>query len=150
MAYMKEITQYKIDVRKAIWKSLTIKALLSPATLTYEQFKKQVIPYGKNVETITEQKTFILYDVDPIKSRTSELTEYVIKFWVITHDDLNLTDDGVLVDLVVSELEELFADSKEFGIGKLTQGGAPSFVTKNGFSGRSLIYYTTDFRRSHQ
>lgn len=150
MAYMEEISQYKKEIKKALFLSQPIKDLISNQTnvqWTLEQFEKWVIPYNRHPDTISEQGTYVLFDVDPSKQKSSTHMEYVLRLWVITHNDLNLiTGKGVRVDILVNEIDKLLAESSKFGIGNLNSGGAPSINTPSGFAGRVMIYYAVDFR----
>lgn len=144
--YLEEITNYKKIVLECLWGNEDVKGLVLSKDMTYDTFRKHIFPYGKNPNTITEQGTYILFDVDPKKGSHENLVKYTLYFYIISHDAINLTPNGVRVDILTNEIEKVFFDSRKFGIGKLDYGGAPTFSTPSGFYGRTLTYYTTEFR----
>jgi hypothetical protein len=146
MAYMEEIKDYKKTVLDELWNSMALKEIMEIPSVTYEEFETHVIPYGKNAETITIAGSYILFEVDPRRPIKGHYMEYIIRFWVLVHDEKNLTPRGVRVDLITIQLDKMFGDSRRFGIGEIENQGAPSFITSKGFSGREIRYYTTDFR----
>jgi hypothetical protein len=150
MGYMSEIMEYKKEIKKAILTSQPIKDLIANqtnTTWTIKQFDEFVIPFNRHPDTITEAGTYILFDVDPTKQKTSTTMDYALRVWIITHNSLNLIEGkGVRVDILTNEIDKLLTESQKFGIGKLQSGGAPSVNTSSGFAGRVLIYYAVDFR----
>lgn len=145
--YTNEITNFKNIAFESFWNNASIKEYLLNSSMQISEFKQHVFPYLKHPNTVTVEGTYIFFDVDPKRSRHGSILEYALYFDVISHDNVNIIPDaGIRVDLLTAEIEKEFLDTRRFGIGKLEYGGAPVFSTPNGYYGRRLTYFTTEFR----
>lgn len=150
MAFMEEITDYKLMLFKELWNNQEIKDLIaatSNSQMSYSEFKKHVTPYSKNLDTITEKGVYILFDVDITKAPNPTVMDCAIGVWILCSEDILETQNGIRVDLLASAFDKVLNGCQKFGIGRLELQNALTFATSTNFTGRKLTYLSKDFNR---
>jgi hypothetical protein len=111
----------------------------------------QVFPYRRNDSQIeSEVKNYLMFELAASGTdNTGFYSEISLTFYVMVHQTMDRIDkQGQIVlraDYLIYRLEELFKESRGFGIGKLNFKTVRPLITPANFYGLASIYTTTDF-----
>lgn len=151
MPFMDDLKEYKTRILRSLWESDSIRRIISESTnipdLTYEQFRFYVRNYAKNPDTVKEKGVYILFEVDPVKVQNRTAMTYEITFWAVISEDLLVTEEGVLSDILISQIDHIFNGNKAFAIGPLELKGSKGFNVPVGFYGRYVTYVAKEFNQ---
>ena len=151
MPFMDDLKEYKTRILRSLWESDSIRRIISEAAnipdLTYEQFRFYVRNYAKNPDTVKEKGVYILFEVDPVKVQNRTAMTYEITFWAVISEDLLVTEEGVLTDILISQIDHIFNGNKAFAIGPLELKGSKGFNVPVGFYGRYVTYVAKEFNQ---
>lgn len=151
MPFMDDLKEYKTRILRSLWESDSIRRIISEAAnipdLTYEQFRFYVRNYAKNPDTVKEKGVYILFEVDPVKVQNRTAMTYEITFWAVISEDLLVTEEGVLSDILISQIDHIFNGNKAFAIGPLELKGSKGFNVPVGFYGRYVTYVAKEFNQ---
>lgn len=151
MPFMDDLKEYKTRILRSLWESDSIRRIISESAnipdLTYEQFRFYVRNYAKNPDTVKEKGVYILFEVDPVKVQNRTAMTYEITFWAVISEDLLVTEEGVLSDILISQIDHIFNGNKAFAIGPLELKGSKGFNVPVGFYGRYVTYVAKEFNQ---
>lgn len=151
MPFMDDLKEYKTRILRSLWESDSVRRIISESAnipdLTYEQFRFYVRNYAKNPDTVKEKGVYILFEVDPVKVQNRTAMTYEITFWAVISEDLLVTEEGVLSDVLISQIDHIFNGSKAFAIGPLELKGSKGFNVPVGFYGRYVTYVAKEFNQ---
>lgn len=151
MPFMDDLREYKTRILRSLWESDSIRRIISESAnipdLTYEQFRFYVRNYAKNPDTVKEKGVYILFEVDPVKVQNRTAMTYEITFWAVISEDLLVTEEGVLSDILISQIDHIFNGNKAFAIGPLELKGSKGFNVPVGFYGRYVTYVAKEFNQ---
>ena len=151
MPFMDDLKEYKTRILRSLWESDSIRRIISESAnipdLTYEQFRFYVRNYAKNPDTVKEKGVYILFEVDPVKVQNRTAMTYEITFWAVISEDLLVTEEGVLSDILISQIDHIFNGNKAFAIGPLELKGSKGFNVPVGFYGRYATYVAKEFNQ---
>lgn len=151
MPFMDDLKEYKTRILRSLWESDSIRRIVSESAnipdLTYEQFRFYVRNYAKNPDTVKEKGVYILFEVDPVKVQNRTAMTYEITFWAVISEDLLVTEEGVLSDILISQIDHIFNGNKAFAIGPLELKGSKGFNVPVGFYGRYVTYVAKEFNQ---
>ena len=151
MPFMDDLKEYKTRILRSLWESDSIRRIISESAnipdLTYEQFRFYVRNYAKNPDTVKEKGVYILFEVDPVKVQNRTAMTYEITFWAVISEDLLVTEEGVLSDILISQIDHIFNGNKAFAIGPLELKGSKGFNVPVGFYGRYVTYAAKEFNQ---
>lgn len=151
MPFMDDLKEYKTRILRSLWESDSIRRIISESAnipdLTYEQFRFYVRNYAKNPDTVKEKGVYILFEVDPVKVQNRMAMTYEITFWAVISEDLLVTEEGVLSDILISQIDHIFNGNKAFAIGPLELKGSKGFNVPVGFYGRYVTYVAKEFNQ---
>lgn len=115
---------------------------IEPTSLLY----KNIFPYMKKQETITELQSLITMQFANFKPIGNKFKEGDIYFYIICHDDLVETDYGLRYDLIFDELDKLFRGSRDIGLGELELLRVSDMgAVGSNYCGCSCAFHVTDF-----
>ena len=107
---------------------------------------KQVFPYRKVPKVEEEMKTYITLRLGNFKPVGNKFKSGLITFYVFTHVDLMPTSYGFLrVDHIINKIDEVFNETRDFGIGKLEFDNMDEFDINESYTGTWIRYKVTDF-----
>ena len=151
MPFMDDLKEYKTRILRSLWESDSNRRIISESAnipdLTYEQFRFYVRNYAKNPDTVKEKGVYILFEVDPVKVQNRTAMTYEITFWAVISEDLLVTEEGVLSDILISQIDHIFNGNKAFAIGPLELKGSKGFNVPVGFYGRYVTYVAKEFNQ---
>ena len=151
MPFMDDLKEYKTRILRSLWESDSIRRIISESAnipdLTYEQFRFYVRNYAKNPDTVKEKGVYILFEVDPVKVQNRTAMTYEITFWAVISEDLLVTEEGVLSDILISQIDHIFNGNKAFAIVPLELKGSKGFNVPVGFYGRYVTYVAKEFNQ---
>ena len=158
MSRLKDISKYKHEILlKLISSENIVRALvnnqadfLNPAyplpentaTLIYNN----IFPYRKIPDVTTVQKTYITTRFGGYRKVKNIYKTGTITFFIFTHTDLLRTDYGELrTDFIVSEIDQLFNDSRNFGIGRLEFDAMDELDINDSYTGMWIRFKLLEF-----
>lgn len=111
---------------------------------------KNIFPYKKAIqETITDKTCFITMEYAAFGTVEYKFKEASLTFYVIVHEDLMRMKLGnryvVRTDYLAHRIDDLFNQTRGFGIGRLSFGGMKTVEMPNGWEGLAIYYNTMDF-----
>lgn len=142
-----------VDVVKILKNSPEV--VLKDKSLMYDQ----IVPYKKRMDTVTESKTIIAFEIVPGRANTPAARGYVINIWVMVHEEqmrfdakvantLGLKDDrGTRLDVLADKIDYMMNGDARLGFGKLEFEGAPVFDASEYYHGRQLVYSVESWNR---
>lgn len=160
MAGINEFFAYREEVLKRICKDeLLLRAIGNPgdAALTdptpdvENLLYKQIFPYRRNDKYIeSEVKNYLMFELAATGTdKTGFFSNVSITFFVMAHQTMDRIDkQGQMVlraDYISYRLEQLFKESRGFGIGKLNFDTVRPLITPVDFYGLANIYSTVEF-----
>ncbi len=122
---------------------LTDKIIIEPTSLIYTN----IFPYRKSPKTIVEAQSLITMRFANFKPIGTEFKEGNIYFYIICHNSLLQTNYGLRYDFIFNELDQLFTQSREIGIGKLELQVVEDLDINDNFTGSVCAFHVTDFMR---
>ncbi len=152
--YLEEFYDYKNQLVSDIISNPEIVRLLndndevltSPEELIYTQ----IFPYEYVPETIEHGQTFVCCDVDVQRSLNKTFLSPVLYIWIFTHKSkLRLTEGGVRVDRIASEISKTINGSRYYGLGELNMYSSKRFAPINDYQGKVLTFHMTEFNRTN-
>ena len=107
----------------------------------------QVFPYAWVDETITEQKTYLCFELDVPRVYSGIVKEVQLSVWLFTHKSLMRTPSGTLIDRIASAIDLLLNGSSGYGASDLELKSVGRINVGKDFYGRSLTYTVKDINR---
>lgn len=107
----------------------------------------QVFPYEYIPDTIEHGSSFICFDVDIQKSMNKTFYMPTLYIWVFSHSSLLRTEEGIIPDMICSELVDMLNGSRFYGLGELDFYSAKRFSPMVDYQGKVLTFYADDFNR---
>lgn len=150
---LEQLREYKERIANLLLTSNTIvDALIEGTSLTRDDdlFYKVIFPYKKDFDMETETGSYILYEITNNSLRNNEYWKSCnIAFYIVVHNELLKTDfHGVRTDYLASEIDKLFNNNADFGIGKLSFVNDTAGSLDQRYYYRTNIYKTTDVNNS--
>ncbi len=111
-------------------------------TLAYSQ----IFPYEYIPETVDNGQTFICFDVDILDVESKTFYVPVLYVWIFSHKSkMRLSEGGIRVDRIASELDKVLNGNRDYGLGKLNLQSVTRFSPIVDYQGRVLTYIAKDF-----
>ncbi|MEG1562305.1 MAG: hypothetical protein RR365_01010 [Bacteroides sp.] len=107
----------------------------------------QVYPVAWVDGTVSEAKTFVCFDIDVNSVSNIAVKNCDIFIWIFTHKKFIFTQNGILIDLIASRVDELINGSTELGFGKVKLETALRWSPNSDYYGRVLKYSVQDWNR---
>lgn len=155
MSRLKEISKYKQNIlMKLISSDKIVKAVANepenflehPVDDPYALIYDQIYPYNRIPNVEEERKTFITIKHGGYKLINNSFKSGYITFFVYTHTKLMKTDYGeTRSDYIISEIDELFNKSRDFGIGELKFDGMDEMPGNDKYFGQWIRYKVADW-----
>lgn len=109
---------------------------------------KAVFPYEYLPDTTEEATTYLCCEVDIEGVFDKTFLHTYIYIWVFTHISLlQLSEGGLRMDKLSSEITKTLNGSRVYGLGTLELHSAKRFAPVSTYQGRVLKFYTKDFNR---
>lgn len=151
MALLKELTEYRQEIMKAlcsdeeIVKLVTDKAdsLVPNRALMY----KNIYPYAYTPDTVKETDTFICFRLTVPEVMNKTCKQMNITFYIFTHQNLIRTQDGLRPDLIGEAIERLFNGSLDLGLGRVKLEGMDDISPTTDYHGIALEYSVLEYNR---
>lgn len=115
---------------------------IAPESLLY----KNIYPYMKTAKTLTETQSLIFMRFDRFKPIGNHFKEGNIYFYIICHNSLLLTNEGLRYDYIFDRVDALFNLSRDIGIGKLELFDVSDLTISDDYTGCVCAYHVTDFK----
>lgn len=113
---------------------------------SYSLMYERVFPYRRIPEVDEESRTCISLAFNRFRKINNSFKEGLITIYIVTHIDLVKTNYGALrYDFIANEIDELFNQSRGFGIGQLEFSGMDDLYVNKKFIGMSISYRPVDF-----
>lgn len=155
MSRFKEIPKYKNEILMKLVSSENIVRAISnqhenfldhPVENPYGLIYDKIFPYNRVPNVDDSRNVYITTKYGGYKIKNRVIKSGYITFLIYTHVDLMRTDYGTLRnDYLLSEIDELFNESTDFGIGRLTFDGADEFSVNEKYMGLWIRYKVVDF-----
>lgn len=149
--HLEEVSKYRNTVIESICKCDKIIDLIRPPELPnlsiVDVADKYIFPYDRIIDKTTAVGVYICFDVVVPRVIDRAFDDYRIVIRVISHDRRMRTPNGLVTDLISSEIDKLINGSNGFGLGRTELKTWDSFSPAEGFYGRTLTYRTVDFNR---
>lgn len=145
----KETLLYKIIENENIVQALSNnkpnfldeKIVIDPISLIYNN----IFPYRLSSKTFTEPKSLITMRFANFKPIGNKFRDGNIYFYIICHNSLVKTDYGLRYDFIFSEIDDLFTNSRDIGIGKLELFDVSDLDIDENYMGSVCAFHVTDF-----
>ena len=156
MSRFKELGEYKNKIMMCLLSNQNIVKALTyntpdfstkpdvddPSSLIYNN----IFPYKNIPLTQNEQKTFITMCFSDYRKTGRSFKIGYIDFYIFTHFNLMPTDLGILrTDYILSEIDDLFNEYTDLGIGRLMFDKMNEFQINEYFSGYIISYKDTSY-----
>lgn len=120
MAYAEEIIAFKQQIASLIINNSEIIELLNEPTVTNSEdlIYNNIFNFLRVPSVPNETKTYICYKIDVPEVCPSNFLfkKLEITFWIISHQDIMITDlGGNRIDLISSKLEKMLIGYKDMG-----------------------------------
>jgi hypothetical protein len=117
-------------------------SLEDPVVLRYNH----IYPYRKVPKVDENMKTYITLRCGNFKKVGNKFKSGLITFYVFTHVDLMPTDYGFLrVDYIINKIDEIFNETRDFGIGKLEFDSMDEFDINESYTGTWIRFKVMNF-----
>lgn len=146
-----QLSTYKEKVLSKLLASGEIREALSTsvenpeASLLYHN----IYPYLYIPDVLTEEKAFICMDCTVPRLETGTTKEVNIILYIYSHKNaISMLKDGyngTRIDYLMEKTDQLLADSKDFGIGRVRLLKTSRFHCEKTYYGQILIYTFSDF-----
>ena len=107
----------------------------------------QVFPYEFIPETIEHGVSFICFDVDIQKSLNKTFYLPTLYIWIFSHSSILHNEDGILPDMICSELANMLNGSRFYGLGELDLYSVKRFSPMTHYQGKVMTFNAEDFNR---
>lgn len=114
---------------------------VDPTSLVYSH----IFPYRKSVKTFTEPTSLITLRFANFKPIGKKFRNGDIYFYIICHSGLILTDYGLRYDFIFDEIDKVFTNSRDIGIGKLELFDVSDLDVNDDYMGSVCVFHVTDF-----
>lgn len=128
-----------------------IDGLTNPTPNLEDLLYTQIFPYRRNDKYIeAESKNYLMFELAATGTdKTGFFSDISLTFYVMAHQTMDRIDkQGQTVlraDYITYRLEQLFKESRGFGIGKLNFDTVRPLITPIDFYGLASIYTTREF-----
>lgn len=120
----------------------------NPKVPNHQLAYTQIFPYENVLETESEAKTFICFDVDIIQVPSKTYYVPVLYIWALAHkSNFRLPEGGLLLDKLTVEINKMLNGSRYFGMGELKLTSVHRFIPILDYEGRALTYTAKDWNR---
>lgn len=152
MAHLEELSTIKSKMSQYFLSDRKLVDLLTGKTDTpipaMGLLHTQVFPYDWVDDTVTEDLSFLCFDVDVPGIVNSAVKDVNLFVWVFCHQNKMRTASGMLRDRIASRVDELLNGSSTVGkIGRVELKRVVRFHPAKNFYGRELQYVVRDFNR---
>lgn len=108
----------------------------------------QIFPFRQVIENITEIKSYITMAFTNFKplNNSQVIKNGKIYFYVVVHESLIRTDEGLRYDYIISEIDQTFNGSRGMGIGKLDLNEFGDLPVNKDYFGAFVSYNIIDFQ----
>ena len=117
------------------------KIVIDPTSLIYNN----IFPYRLSSKTFTEPKSLITMRFANFKPIGNKFRDGNVYFYIICHNSLIRTDYGLRYDFIFKEIDDLFANSRDIGIGKLELFDVSDLDIDENYMGSVCAFHVTDF-----
>ena len=114
---------------------------IDPTSLIYTY----IFPYRKSIKTLTEPQSLITMRFANFKPIGNKFRNGDIYFYIICHSSLVATDYGLRYDFIFDNLDKLFTNSRDIGIGKLELYDVSDLDIDENYMGSFCVFHVTDF-----
>ncbi len=114
---------------------------IDPTSLIYTY----IFPYRKSIKTLTEPQSLITMRFANFKPIGNKFRNGDIYFYIISHNSLVATDYGLRYDFIFDNLDKLFTNSRDIGIGKLELYDVSDLDIDENYMGSFCVFHVTDF-----
>lgn len=151
MALLKELTEYRGKIMKALCSDQVIVDLLndrenSPCpdrSLLY----KYIFPYARTPVAAKETDTYICFRIFEPSIYNKTFKQMKITFYIFTQQTKIRTSRGLRYDLIGERIEYLFNGSLDLGVGRMNLNLVEDISLATAFYGIALTYAVTEFNR---
>jgi len=149
--HLEEVPKYRDTITEAICKCSKITDLIRPKDMpdmaVSDMVDKYIFPYDRIIDKATEVGIYICFDVVVPRVIDRAFDDFRIIVRVIAHNRRMRTPQGLVTDIISSEIDKLVNGSNGFGVGRVEFKSWDAFSPAEGFYGRTLTYRTVDFNR---
>lgn len=148
--YLEELSKYKIEIMKSLCLDEKIQRLillLPSQNNGKEMMYKNIFPYSFIPDTVTKASTFICFDLEVKRVQNRTFKDIDVMFWIFTHQTLMRTNDGIRIDLLANEVDNIFNGNKNFGLGTMELKLVTLMSPAKDYHGKTLVYRSVDFNR---
>jgi hypothetical protein len=147
---LKDNVLMKLIMDDALVNALLNQPVDAPIENRLDILYKNIFPYKKAIsETLTEKTCFITMDYSAYGLSETKFKDASLVFYIIVHEDLMRMQLGkrtvLRTDYLAHKIDDIFNNTRGFGIGRLQFGGMKSVELPLGWEGLAIYYNTTDF-----
>lgn len=158
LANAEEIPVYRQKIMEALINNKSVCELVLNRTITEIDSDIQdeltnghiyKFPYVPDVQETA--KTYINFDIDGENSNATNLyKDMSLYFWIFSHKSIIKHSTGDLrTDLLNIQVQRLFNDNADFGIGKMFLLRDRMFTYGDDYAGRRLIFQVKDLNKAN-
>ena len=151
MALLKELTEYRQKIMKALCSDAEIVKLVTDKTNApvpnRDLMYANIFPYAYTPDTTKETDTFICFRLTVPEVMNKTCKQINITFYIFTHQSLMRTRDGLRPDLIGKEVERLFNGSLDLGLGRAKLEGMDDISPITGYHGIAVEYSVLEYNR---
>ena len=150
---MEQLMDYKNKIALLLLQSEEIvNALIEGTNLTADDdlLYEVIFPTRQSFDTETKVGSYIFYEITSTNMGSDEYWKYSrITFYIVVHNDLLRTElHGVRTDYLESEIDKIFNNNADFGLGKLKFVNDDAQALDAKYYYRSITYKVTDSNNS--
>ena len=123
-----------------------------------KEIYKTIYPWKKKPNTVTENKTFVTFEIEVPRTINCAVNEYMLRVYVMVHDSnmifdksvatrLGLPDRGTRMDVLADKIDYFLNGCADLGFTEIELQSAPTFEPSDGYHGRMLEYRVHGWNR---
>lgn len=152
-ANMEQLMEYKNRIALLLCQSEEIiNALIEGTKLTPDDdlLYEVIFPTRQSFDTETKVGSYIFYEITSTSMNGDEYWKHSrITFYIVVHNQLLRTEyHGVRTDYLESEIDKIFNNNADFGLGKLKFVNDDAQALDANYYYRSITYKVTDSNNS--
>lgn len=151
MAFLAEFSRIKSDILRLLLTSQEFTNLVTNSTEYTAPYLNlrytQVFPYSWIDGTVTEEKTFVCFDIDVPRINTPAIKTVVLTVWLFSHENLMRTSTGTRIDRLASCIDTILNGYVGAGASQIELTSVSRIAPIKGFYGRQLQYTIKDINR---
>lgn len=151
MAFLAEFSRIKSDILRLLLTSQEFTNLVTNSTEYTAPYLNlrytQVFPYPWLDDTVTEEKTFVCFDIDSPRVISQTIKTINLTVWEFSHENLMKMSNGTRTDVLASCIDKLLNGFVGAGASQIELTGTRRINPARRFYGRQLDYTIKDMNR---